>query len=104
MFSAPAKAAEAAPSFQHRVLLLPPTRRDGEVTCELLRQAQVECTVCADPREAGTAMRQGVGILLLTEHALADRRMRGLIGARMAVPTMPLCAAIRKVTTPWLFR
>jgi signal transduction histidine kinase len=83
---APATPADPVSASPLRVLLLPPTRRDGEVTRELLRQAAVECVVCADPQDASEQVHQGVGALLLTEHALADRRMRALLDALAAQP------------------
>lgn len=53
-----------------RVLTLPPTRRDGEVTHRLLRAAHVECQLCSDPSEAVREIGRGAGALLLTEKIL----------------------------------
>ncbi|HEY3964477.1 MAG TPA: hypothetical protein VGM05_07945, partial [Planctomycetaceae bacterium] len=53
-----------------RVLTLPPTRRDGEVTHRLLHAAHVECQLCSDPSEAVREIGRGAGALLLTEKIL----------------------------------
>jgi signal transduction histidine kinase/ActR/RegA family two-component response regulator len=54
-----------------RVLVLMPTRRDAERTAQLLAEAQVPSTVCADLTEMCRELRVGAGALLLTEEELA---------------------------------
>ncbi|MBX3618851.1 MAG: response regulator [Rhizobacter sp.] len=81
-----------------RVLVLPVTRRDGEVTCTLLEQVGIECIVC-DSLPAMTAeMAQGVGALLLTETALVQPGMPGLAACLLDQPPwshVPLVVLMR---------
>jgi signal transduction histidine kinase len=53
-----------------RVLILPPTRRDGEVTRELLNRAGISCHVCYTPADMSAEMAAGAGALVLTDAAL----------------------------------
>jgi signal transduction histidine kinase len=58
-----------------RVLIVPPTRRDGEVTCELLAMADVHCLPCQDLRALAVCVDEGVGAVMLTDTALVDLDM-----------------------------
>jgi signal transduction histidine kinase len=62
-----------------RVLALPVTRRDGEVTCELLAKAGVECIVCKSLPFMAAELGRGVGALMLTESSLVNPDMPLLI-------------------------
>lgn len=53
--------------LEQRVLILPPTRKDGQVTSALLQQAGLDCIVCADPCELAREILRGAGAALLTE-------------------------------------
>jgi signal transduction histidine kinase/CheY-like chemotaxis protein len=64
-----------------RILIVPPTRRDGVVTVALLRQVDVACVVCADLADLAVELRAGVGVVMLTEAALVHPRMRGVLAA-----------------------
>jgi PAS domain S-box-containing protein len=57
---------------EYRVLLLPATRRDAEVTAALLRREQLPFVTCADCRSVAREIDDGVGTLLMTDAALAD--------------------------------
>ena len=70
-----------------RVLLVPPTRRDGEVTQELLRRADVRCDICEDARALHLQMQAGVGAILLCEHALIDPHIADVLVALQAQPS-----------------
>ena len=61
---------EASRDF--RVLILAPIGRDGELTQQLLGQAQIPCHVCATVRDVCESFAEGAGAILLTEEALAD--------------------------------
>jgi signal transduction histidine kinase len=63
---------EAQRALQERVLIYPPTRRDGEVTCQLLARARVGCHVCASLRHLAADVDAGVGAVMLTDSALGD--------------------------------
>jgi signal transduction histidine kinase len=55
---------------EERVLLVAPTRRDAEVTCQLLEGAGVACLACANLRELAAEMPHGTGAIVLTDLAL----------------------------------
>jgi signal transduction histidine kinase len=54
------------------VLLLPPTRRDGEVTRAVLERAGLECTVCAGPAALAEQIGAGTGAIVLTDALAGD--------------------------------
>ncbi len=55
---------------EKRVLFLPPTRKDGEVTCKLLAIAGISTVVCGSLVELSQRLREGCGAILLTAEAL----------------------------------
>jgi len=65
-------AAEPDRGNDYRVLLLPPTRRDGEVTCALLERAGLSCAVCTAPDALAAEIQSGVGAIVLTDAIGAD--------------------------------
>src|SRR5579871_5717029 len=82
-----------------RVLILPPTRRDGEVTCELLQRSGIACLVCADAGQLASEIEAGAGALLLTDGALTTPGFERVL-AQLArqpgwsdMPVVLLCAA-----------
>src|ERR1700749_3611930 len=66
-----------------RVLVFPPTRRDGEVTCDVLQKAGLDCAVCNDPAALAELIRKGVGAIILTD-AMAGAPGAHLIMAALA--------------------
>ena len=62
-----------------RVLILPPTRRDGEITSSLLSAVGVESAVCAHPHELVREIRRGAGAVLLTEQILTTRGIQEIV-------------------------
>jgi signal transduction histidine kinase len=62
----------AAQSYDERVLLIAPTRRDGEVTGAALASAGIACRVCGSLVDLARAIDGGVGALMLTDQALFD--------------------------------
>lgn len=50
-----------------RVLFLPPTRRDRDVTFDLLSKAGLHPCACSDPIRLAEEIRRGAGTVLLTE-------------------------------------
>ncbi|HEY7929422.1 MAG TPA: ATP-binding protein [Steroidobacteraceae bacterium] len=81
-----------------RVLILPPTRRDGEVTRELLQRSGLSSVVCQDAALLAQAMQAGAGALLLTDAALSSpgfEQVLEQLGTQPAWSDMPvvlLCA------------
>ncbi|HJT33033.1 MAG TPA: hybrid sensor histidine kinase/response regulator [Pirellulales bacterium] len=55
---------------EQRILHVPPTRRDGEVTVALLATAGLHCTRCRDLDELSVEVAAGAGAVLLTEESL----------------------------------
>jgi signal transduction histidine kinase len=66
----------------NRVLLVAPTKKDGEVTSSLLSKAGLNCVVCDDLNHLAREVRAGAGAVLLTEDVLsapgADDLLRSL--------------------------
>ncbi|HEY0820700.1 MAG TPA: hybrid sensor histidine kinase/response regulator [Rhizobacter sp.] len=71
-----------------RVLVLPVTRRDGEVTRGLLTAQGIECCLCQDLAHMAQEMARGVGALMFTEAALTR-------------PEMPTLLATLDAQAPW---
>jgi PAS domain S-box-containing protein len=57
---------------ERRVLVLPPTRRDGDVTCALLRGVGLDCDVVANARVLASQMTAPIGGVVLTDAVIAD--------------------------------
>lgn len=70
-----------------RVLILPATRRDGEVTPAILERAGLRCQVCAGASMLAAEVGIGVGTILLTDAILSDRQGPELINALSRQPT-----------------
>ena len=70
-----------AVQLEQRVLILPPTRKDGEVTCALLQKAGLDCAVCADPTELAREILRGAGAVLLTEKFIAAADSQAVLDA-----------------------
>src|SRR5579863_1115300 len=110
-------AAEPDRGHDYRVLLLPPTRRDGEVSCAVLERAGLSCTVCTEAAALAAEIHSGVGAIVLTDAIGADADMMQVTAAlarqpswsdvpsillsrtdRQAVATSRLVAALTNVT------
>jgi signal transduction histidine kinase/ActR/RegA family two-component response regulator len=84
---------------EYRVLLLPATRRDAEVSEALLQRAGLLCTVCEDATALAKAVQEPVGALLLTDNVFQDPHIDGLLTllAEQApwsdIPAVLLCRA-----------
>jgi two-component system, sensor histidine kinase len=64
-----------------RLLIVAPTRRDGEVTQGLLERAGVSGMLCADLAQAAAAIDGGIGALMLTDAAFSSPAMPVLFEA-----------------------
>ena len=58
---------------ERRIVVLAPTGRDAALTQSILEKAGVTCVCCTTLDEACREMDRGVGALLLSEEALAQR-------------------------------
>jgi signal transduction histidine kinase len=54
-----------------RVLILPSTQKDFELTREILNRAGIQSMACSDPIELCKEIREGVGAVMLAEEVLA---------------------------------
>lgn len=72
--------------LEQRVLMLPPTVKDGEVTRALLKAAGVECELVGEMAELVHALEGGAGALLLTEEALTGKGVEALTAWLTAQP------------------
>ncbi len=92
-----------AKPHDERVLVLPVTRRDGEVTCELLERAGVACVVCKDLAGMAAEVDHGVGALMLTEAALVQPEIAMLLAALREQPAwsdVPVVMLMRDHQSP----
>src|SRR5689334_568937 len=65
---------------EHRVLVLAPIGRDGDLTGQLLERASISCVICRSASMlAETLDNSGAGALLLTEEALEDPGVSTLV-------------------------
>lgn len=71
---------------EERVVILPPTRRDGEVTCQILERAAIQCAVCGDPLELAAQIESGVGAIVITDAVASDPRSAAIIAALNSQP------------------
>jgi len=82
---------------EFRVLLLPATRRDAEVTAALLRREKLPFVHCENCRSVAREIDDGVGTLLMTDAALADPGINQILEALSRqppwsdVPAIVLC-------------
>jgi signal transduction histidine kinase/CheY-like chemotaxis protein len=64
---------------ERRVLLVTPTRRDGEVTCSLLNKAGLMCFHCVSLRELTREIEVGAGVVLITDEVLTSPDIQEMI-------------------------
>src|ERR1700744_3915004 len=69
------------------VLILPPTRRDGEVTRQLLSKSGLTCEVCVRVEDLASRIGDDIGAVLLTDAVFPDRSARSVLAALASQPT-----------------
>ncbi len=95
---------------EHRVLILPPSRRDGEVTHDLFTRHGLSCLVCCTPSEIAREIAAGAGALVMTDAALSapgfDRVLAELErqAAWSDLPVVMLCHASTTTAVPNVIR
>ncbi|WP_443751230.1 ATP-binding protein [Asticcacaulis solisilvae] len=63
---------DAAETYERRVLILPPTRKDGDMTVRLLRSNGIVCEICDSLPQVCRELEAGAGAVLLSqEHVLS---------------------------------
>lgn len=73
-------------THEERVLLLPPTARDGRLTTAFLAEAGIACVICADIPALCAAIEQGGGVVVLHEEALGRAGLQQLVTSLIAQP------------------
>jgi PAS domain S-box-containing protein len=66
---------------ERKVLVLPPTRRDGDVTCALLRNAGLDCDVVANAKVLASQIGARVGAVVLTDAVVFDPGLASVLDA-----------------------
>jgi PAS domain S-box-containing protein len=74
-------AARAFDGHDRKVFVLPPTRRDGDVTCTLLKGAGLECDVVANAQSLAAHMSSSVGAVVLTDAVVSDPGLSSVLDA-----------------------
>jgi signal transduction histidine kinase len=95
MSSAPAISLSPA---EERVLILAPTKKDGEVSVALLAQAGIPATACASLPELAAELQIGAGALVVTEDNLVQNPGSALYAALQDQPAwseLPVIALVR---------
>jgi len=77
---------EANTTCDYRVLVLAPTRRDREVTLELLQRANISSVSCEGALSLATEIEAGVGAILMTDAAFSDPHIVQLLAALSGQP------------------
>ena len=88
----------ARASDARRVLHVPPTGRDGEITVGLLAREGVSCVICRDLRQLAREIAIGAGAVLLTEEALVAPDLEEVLealGAQPAWSDLPVVLLMR---------
>jgi two-component system, sensor histidine kinase len=91
--------ADADAAYSERVVVVPPTRRDGEVTLGILGRAGLDCQLASDLSAAAELIPSGIGALILTDIALTGPEMPRLVQALAAQPpwsNLPVLALCRE--------
>jgi signal transduction histidine kinase/CheY-like chemotaxis protein len=93
--------ADERDSLERRVLLVTPTRRDGEITSGFLTEAGLSCLVCPNLSQLAIEMKHGAGAVLLTEEAISSQGMRDVLQALDRQPAwsdLPVVLLMRGVS------
>jgi two-component system, sensor histidine kinase len=72
--------------LEQRVLIFPPSRRDGEAARELLQRAHIEAAVCRDVANLAAQIKRGAGALVLTDATLGAPNVDVVFAALAAQP------------------
>jgi PAS domain S-box-containing protein len=74
-------AAHAFEDWERRVLVLPPTRRDGDVTCVLLRNVGLDCDVVGSARALAAQLQTSIGAVVMTDAVILDPDLGSVMDA-----------------------
>ena len=71
---------------EQRVLIFPPSRRDGEVTRDLFERHGLSSEVCGSAEAVANEVERGAGALVITDAALATPGFDRVLGALVRQP------------------
>jgi signal transduction histidine kinase/ActR/RegA family two-component response regulator len=74
-------ATQALENRERRVLVLPPTRRDGDVTCAMLRNVGLDCDVVGNARMLASRLSTSIGAVVLTDAVVGDPDLSSVMDA-----------------------
>jgi signal transduction histidine kinase/ActR/RegA family two-component response regulator len=66
---------------ERKVLVLPPTRRDGDVTRALLKDVGLDCDIVGNARMLASQLNTSIAAVVLTDAAVADPGLSSVIDA-----------------------
>jgi signal transduction histidine kinase/ActR/RegA family two-component response regulator len=72
---------EVVANQERKVLVLPPTRRDGDVTRALLRDVGLDCDVVGNAKMLASQLNTSIGAVVLTDAAVADPGLSSVMDA-----------------------
>jgi signal transduction histidine kinase/ActR/RegA family two-component response regulator len=72
---------QASENRERRVLVLPPTRRDGDVTCAMLRDVGLDCDVVGNARMLASRLSTTIGAVVLTDAVVGDPDLSSVMEA-----------------------
>jgi two-component system, sensor histidine kinase len=74
-------ATQALENRERRILVLPPTRRDGDVTCAMLRNVGLDCDVVGNARMLASRLSTSIGAVVLTDAVVGDPDLSSVMEA-----------------------
>src|ERR1700719_620308 len=77
----PSMSTQALENRERRVLVLPPTRRDGDVTCAMLRNVGLDCDVVGNARMLASQLDTSIGAVVLTDAVVGDPDLSSVMEA-----------------------
>lgn len=96
---------------EQRVLIFPPSRRDGEATLHVLQQAGLTCCICQSGATLAAQLDEGAGAIVLTDSGLMDPEFEAVLASLNQqppwsdIPIVLLChSGSQSTTTPMLER
>jgi signal transduction histidine kinase/CheY-like chemotaxis protein len=72
---------QAVVNQERKVLVLPPTRRDGDVTRALLKDVGLDCDIVGNARMLASQLNTSIGAVVLTDAAVADPGLSSVMDA-----------------------
>jgi len=72
---------QVAGNQERKVLVLPPTRRDGDVTRALLKDVGLDCDIVGNARMLASQLNTSIGAVVLTDAAVTDPGLSSVMDA-----------------------